>query len=89
LTGALSQRKFNDWLQPLLAERGQDIFRSKGILHLAGEQRRVVFQGVHMLIDVNADRPWKPDEARQSEIVFIGRNLDRQALTKGLQGCLA
>jgi G3E family GTPase len=89
LAGALSERKFNGWLRPLLAEQGQDIFRSKGILHFAGEPRRVVFQGVHMLIDVNADRPWKPGETRQSEIVFIGRNLNRQALTKGLQGCLA
>ncbi|OXC78057.1 CobW family GTP-binding protein [Caballeronia sordidicola] len=89
LAGALSERKFNSWLQPLLAEQGQDIFRSKGILHFAGESRRVVFQGVHMLIDVNADRPWKLGETRQSEIVFIGRNLDRQALTRGLQGCLA
>ncbi len=89
LAGALSERKFNGWLRPLLAEQGQDIFRSKGILHFAGESRRVVFQGVHMLIDVNADRPWKSGETRQSEIVFIGRNLDRQALTKGLQGCLA
>lgn len=89
LEGALSELKFNSWLRLLLASQGQDIFRSKGILNLAGNNQRVVFQGVHMLMDFNADRPWKAGEPRCSEIVFIGRNLDHQMLTRGVQACLA
>jgi G3E family GTPase len=88
LEGALSEHKLNRWLGPLLAEKGADIYRMKGIFNIAGENRRVVLQGVHMLMDSSADRLWKADEPRRSEIVFIGRELDRQALTEGLRGCL-
>ncbi|EJO2874168.1 GTP-binding protein [Klebsiella pneumoniae] len=85
----LSEYKLNQWLRMLLASKGQDIFRSKGILNLAGKNQRVVFQGVHMLMDIKVDRDWKAGEARHSEIVFIGRHLDRQMLTRGVQACLA
>ncbi|KGT86540.1 cobalamin biosynthesis protein CobW [Erwinia typographi] len=87
--GALSEDKLNNWLRLLLTSRGQDIFRSKGILNLAGKSQRVVFQGVHMLMEVKADRDWKAGEPRRSELVFIGRNLDRQMLNRGVQACLA
>ena len=85
----LSSAKLNAWLGPLLAEKGQDIFRTKGIISLAGEDRRFVFQGVHMLLDGRADRPWQAGEARRSELVFIGRNLDRDALRQGFLACRA
>jgi G3E family GTPase len=84
----LSEYKLNNWLGPLLAEKGADIYRMKGIFSIAGENRRVVLQGVHMLMDSSADRLWKADEPRRTEIVFIGRELDRQALTEGLRACL-
>jgi len=42
-----------------------------------------------MLLDGGPDRLWQPNEKRQSEIVFIGRNLDREELIAGLKGCLA
>jgi len=87
--GALSEYKLNNWLRLLLSSQGQDIFRSKGILNLAGKNQRVVFQGVHMLMDVNVDRDWKAGEPRRSELVFIGRNLDRQMLIRGVQACRA
>jgi G3E family GTPase len=88
LDGVLSEHKLNNWLGPLLAEKGADIYRMKGIFNIAGENRRVVLQGVHMLMDSTADRLWKADEPRRSEIVFIGRELDRKALTEGLKACL-
>ena len=89
LEGALSEEKVNRWLAPLLAAQGQDILRTKGILNIAQDHRRFVFQAVHMLLDGGPDRPWKTNEKRQSEIVFIGRNLDREALTAGLKSCMA
>ena len=71
------------------SEKGTDIFRMKGILHVAGVDNRFVFQGVHMLFDGREDRPWHPQEKRASDLVFIGRQLDREALTRGFEACLA
>jgi G3E family GTPase len=88
LEGALSEHKLNNWLGPLLTEKGADIYRMKGIFNIAGEDRRVVLQGVHMLMDSSADRLWNANEPRRSDIVFIGRELDRRALTEGLRACL-
>jgi G3E family GTPase len=59
----------------------------KGILNVQGSTRRFVFQGVHMQFEGKPDRLWKDDEERRSAIVFIGRNLDRQALTDGFRSC--
>ncbi|MCU0271090.1 MAG: GTP-binding protein [Acidimicrobiales bacterium] len=89
LDGDLDPTKLNDWLGTLLAEHGVDIFRMKGILALTGDDQRYVFQGVHMLFDAQPDQPWKPGEARTNRLVFIGRNLDRDALTASFTACLA
>ena len=78
---------FMPWLRNLTAEQGQDILRLKGVLAFPGEEERYVVQGVHMLLDGNHQRPWKPDEARVSRMVFIGRNLDPVALRAGFDAC--
>jgi G3E family GTPase len=88
LPGELDQDKLNDWLGTLLRTQGADIFRSKGILALAGSERQYVFQGVHMLIDGENGRFWREGEARSNRLVFIGRNLDRAVLEKGFADCL-
>ncbi|MBD1934668.1 MULTISPECIES: CobW family GTP-binding protein [Cyanophyceae] len=85
----LDFEKLSNWISSLLQTQGQDIFRMKGILNIAGEDRRYVFQGVHMLFEGNPDRPWKPDEERKNELVFIGRNLNEAQLKEDFQGCLA
>ncbi|MFE1748234.1 CobW family GTP-binding protein [Coleofasciculus sp. H7-2] len=85
----LNFEKLNNWISYLLQTQGQDIFRMKGILNIAGEDRRYVFQGVHMLFEGNPDRAWKPDEERKNELVFIGRNLNESQLKEDFQGCLA
>lgn len=82
-------KRFDKWLSKLLQENGTDIFRTKGILHTFESNNRFVFQGVHMLVDAREDRPWHPDELRVTRIIFIGRNLDRQSLSKGFHDCLA
>lgn len=87
-SGKLDMQKLNDWLSYLLQTKGPDIFRMKGILNIAGEDNRFVFQGVHMLFEGTRDRPWKPHETRKNELVFIGRNLDETELRKDFRACL-
>jgi G3E family GTPase len=85
----LDSEKLSAWVSELLQNKGPDIFRTKGILNLAGEDDRFVFQGVHMIFDGRGDRPWKPEETRRSEMIFIGRNLDEEAIRQGFRACLA
>lgn len=82
-------KKLNNWLGELLQNKGADIFRMKGILNLKGSANRFVFQGVHMTFEGKSDRPWKDETERKSQLVFIGRNLDREALNAGFRRCLA
>jgi G3E family GTPase len=84
--GDLDEDRLKAWLGTLLQEKGVDIFRSKGVLSIAGEPRRYIFQGVHMLMDGTYGAPWGGDE-RRSTLVFIGRDLDRAALEEGFAGC--
>ena len=86
--GAIAQDKLIAWIGELLRTQGPDIFRMKGILNIAGDDCRYVFQGVHMLFDGKRDRPWKSDAERKNELVFIGRNLDAAALKTKFQECL-
>lgn len=88
-TRELDPKKLNAWMSELLQSKGTDIFRMKGILNLKGSPNRFVFQGVHMLFEGKADRPWKPGESRRSQLIFIGRNLDREELNAGFRRCLA
>ncbi len=87
IPGDLDKRKFNLWMSTLLQTQGTDIFRMKGVLSLQGEKNRFVFQGVHMLFDGRPDRPWK-DAERRNQLIFIGRNLDRNQLNEGFRSCL-
>ena len=77
----------NDWLSQLLAEKGVDIFRTKGFISISGDSRRFIFQGVHMLIDSQPEREWG-DMPRRNQLVFIGRNLDEQSIRQGFEECL-
>ncbi|MDZ4787498.1 MAG: GTP-binding protein [Blastochloris sp.] len=86
--GDLDLTKFDEWLGKLLKEKGQDIFRMKGVVSIRGEADRFIFQGVHMLFDGRPGKAWGKD-ARKNMVVFIGRNLDREDLNKGFASCLA
>ena len=88
MAGDLHPEKLNAWLSRLLREQGNDIFRMKGILSLAGSPNRFVFQGVHMLFDGQEDRPWG-EAQRVNNLVFIGRKLDREMLNREFRACLA
>jgi G3E family GTPase len=85
----LDEPRFTAWIRRLVAERGADILRTKGILAFPGVDRRFVLQGVHMLLEGDLQRPWREGEPRRSRLVLIGRNLDREELERGFAGCLA
>jgi G3E family GTPase len=86
--GAADGAKLQTWIAELLRTQGTDIFRMKGILNIQGDDRRYVFQGVHMMFDGSPDRAWFDRETRQNQLVFIGRNLDQIQLRQGFQACL-
>ncbi|ESQ85805.1 cobalamin biosynthesis protein CobW [Asticcacaulis sp. AC466] len=81
--------RFTQWLDKLLAEKGQDILRAKGILDVKGEDKRLVFQAVHMILEGELQGQWKDGEKRISRAVFIGRHLDTAALKAGFEATIA
>jgi G3E family GTPase len=81
--------KVTRWLNELLAAQGPDILRAKGILDVKGENRRLVFQAVHMILEGDLQREWRDGDDRYSRMVFIGRNLNEAALKAGFEACAA
>jgi len=77
------------WLNNVLQTQGVDILRAKGILDVKGEERRLVFQAVHMILEGDFQQPWKAGDNRYSRLVFIGRNLDEAGLRAGFESCIA
>jgi len=89
IDGALDEEKFSRWWNQVLAQKGQDILRAKGILAIAGSDDRFVVQAVHMIAEGAPQRPWRADEPRRSRLVFIGRHLDRDLFEAGFKACAA
>ena len=83
----LDPDKFFPWVQDLVAKDGPSILRCKGILAFQGDPQRFVFQGIHMILDGDHQRPWQEDEKRESRIVFIGRNLPEEKIRRGFTAC--
>ena len=85
--GNVDPDKLNQWIGRLLAEKGVDIFRTKGFISYENEPRKIVFQGVHMLFTAQPGQEWG-DEPRRNQLVFIGRNLDEELMRKEFDQCL-
>ena len=85
----LNANRVTAWLNGVLELQGPDILRAKGILSVAGEDRRLVFQAVHMILEGDFQGQWAEGAARTSRLVFIGRNLDEAALRAGFEACAA
>jgi G3E family GTPase len=85
----LNPDKFFPWVQDLVQKEGPNILRCKGILSFKDDNERFVFQGVHMILDGDHQRPWKDGETRNSRIVFIGRNLPGKMIAEGFESCVA
>jgi G3E family GTPase len=85
----LSADQFFPWVQDLVTKEGPNILRCKGIISFKDDPERFVFQGVHMILDGDHQRPWRDDERRESRVIFIGRNLPREKIKEGLRSCIA
>ena len=86
---ALHMEKIETFLSLMVQNYGEDLLRYKGVLNVQGEPRRMIFQGVHMLMGGTPGKPWAPGEARESVMVFIGRKLPRRLFEEGLAYCVA
>lgn len=80
--------RFSRFMRALLSQGGRDVLRVKGILELAGEDRRFAFHGVQSMIDGDVIGAWG-ESPRQSRLVFIGRDIHREELEAQLLECLA
>ena len=81
--------KVTTWLNDVLQSQGPDILRAKGIIDVAGEDRRLVFQAVHMILEGDYQGAWRDTGKRYSRLVFIGRNLDEAKLREGFLATVA
>jgi len=75
------------FMEVMVGKFGPDLLRYKGVLNVAGNDRRIFFQGVHMLMGDVGGAPWEEDEQRESILVFIGRNLPREPILAALASC--
>jgi G3E family GTPase len=84
---AFNPAKLEDFLGTVVQIYGPRMLRYKGVLHMLGTERKVIFQGVHQLMGSDLGPEWGPTEARQSRMVFIGIDLPRDILEQGLDQC--
>jgi G3E family GTPase len=82
-------QKLESFLSGMIQVYGPDLLRYKGILWMKGNPRRVVFQGVHMMMGGDMGKPWTKNEKKSSLLVFIGKKLPKDIFIAGLEECLA
>lgn len=87
--GPLNPKRFFPWIEKITQIDGPQILRLKGIVALDGDDDRYVVQGVHMIVEGDHQRAWKDGEKRESRMVFIGRDLDREKLERTFLACQA
>jgi len=81
--------KLEQFLSGMIQVYGPDLLRYKGVLWMKGNSRRVVFQGVHMMMGGDLGKPWSKGEKKESIMVFIGKQLPKDLFVAGLEQCLA
>ncbi len=85
---AFDPAKLEDFLGAIVNIYGPRMLRYKGVLHMKGTERKVIFQGVHQLMGSDLGPQWAEGEPRQSKMVFIGIDLPQDILRQGLDQCL-
>jgi G3E family GTPase len=86
--GDVDLKTVQKWINNVIRTQGTDIYRMKGVLSIFNAKKKFVYQGVHMIFDGVFDEEWGPDEERVSKLVFIGKNLDNDALRSGFMKCI-
>jgi G3E family GTPase len=86
-TRPLNPERFQAWLSEILKTQGTRLYRMKGFLNFAGSGDRIVIQGVHMVVDTSVLGPWG-DRPRRTQLVFIGRDLEKDVFSVGFEACL-
>ncbi|MEI6115905.1 MAG: GTP-binding protein [Burkholderiales bacterium] len=81
--------RLEEFLGGVVQVYGPDLLRYKGILYMKGINRRMLFQGVHMMMGAEPGKPWAANEKKSTKMVFIGRKLPQEIFTKGLEQCLS
>jgi len=89
LPGDIDLNSVQEWISTILQEKGTDIYRMKGVLSIAHSNERFVYQAVHMIFTGDFMEPWEEGETRESKLVFIGKNLNREELTAAFKACQA
>ena len=84
----LSLHRLQRFMELAVAELGGQLLRYKGVVNVSGIPNRYLFQGVHAMMGASLDRPWREDERRRTQMVFIGRYLPRETLQEGLELCV-
>jgi G3E family GTPase len=85
---AFDAAKLEDFLGAIVNIYGPRMLRYKGVLHMKGTERKVIFQGVHQLMGSDLGPAWGPDEVRTSKMVFIGLDLPKDIFLQGLEQSL-
>ena len=86
---AFNPAKLEDFLGAIVQVYGPKMLRYKGVLHMKGSDRKVIFQGVHQLMGSDLGPKWAPGEKKSSKMVFIGLDLPSDVFLSGLENCLA
>eukprot|EP00941_MAST-03F_sp_MAST-3F-sp1_P004456 g4456.t1 len=86
--GEVDLDKVQTWIGEILRTKGADIYRMKGVLCIRNAAQRFVYQGVHMIFNGEFENRWNKAEKRTNKLVFIGKNLEPEALRKSFQECL-
>ncbi|WP_280769463.1 CobW family GTP-binding protein [Salipaludibacillus daqingensis] len=82
-------KAFETFMNQVIQEKGEQMYRYKGILSVSGHNQRIIFQGIHMLFAGRAGREWKENEKRKSEFVLIGKGLDQAWFETKFEECKA
>jgi G3E family GTPase len=85
---AFDPLKLEDFLGAIVNIYGPRMLRYKGVLHMKGTERKVIFQGVHQLMGSDLGPQWAEGEPRTNKMVFIGIDLPKDILLQGLEQCL-
>ena len=89
VAGDVDMEAMQEWIGALLEEKASDMYRMKGILAVDGVKQRYVYHAVHMVVQGEFMEPWGEDEERGCKLIFIGKDLDHDALIAGMNECMA